>query len=1186
MTLKRKHGTSLYREALSRHDELFARIVREASVVLKDTGDGFMARFGAVSDAVNAALRFQCALAKEPAGVCRLRVRAGIHVGEIEEAGQESSGEMKIVGMAADMAARLMGLAQGGQILLTRSVFNNAREFVRQHPDPGDAPAPALRWVAHGRYLLKGLDEPVEVFEVGGEGIAPLTRPPDSEKACRCVTADEEPMMGWRPGVSGEIPGRPGWFLERKLGEGGFGEVWLGVHRRLSHTRVFKFCFDARKLRSFKREMTLFRLLREALGEREDIARLYDVRLDEPPFLLESEYTSGGDLADWAAAQGGIVEVPIEVRLQLVADVADAVAAAHSVGVLHKDIKPSNILIQMRGGRPRPRLADFGIGMLADASALTDSQVTMTGFTQCTDSAGTQAGTRMYAPPELLEGRPFTIQGDVYSLGVLLYQMTIANLERPLAQGWERYVDDPLLREDIGMCVDGDPSRRFHGAGELARRVRCLEQRRRERLEEQRAKVEVEAAHRREAEAQREAELARAAEARSRTLLAQIYVRDGLAWVEKGDWSLALLLFVHALIQESSDPAAQRNHRVRIRQALARVPRLRLAPHGAGLPSAAWRDRTAEYELVPLGSTAGIVARPPAEPTLESAVTSGSRIPTAELEMTIVDHEGWINTICFSPNGRFLATAGEDGCVRIWSTYDGQPVGAAMEHEAPVRRVAFSPDSNRVVSISDDRLARVWDAAGGQPLTPPISLGSAGFDAEFTPDGTAVVTVSNGDVIGLWDAQTGGARSAPMWLPHGVRRAGGVVGEEVIRVMFESGPAVDRAVALEPAPVATFACGKPVECVALSPDGRRVLAATEGNAVTVWDVASRQPAMPPLTHDAPVRFAAFDPSGERIVSAGMDDCAKLWQSNHGQACTRILKHRDGVGHAAFSPSGLLVATAGMDDSARIWDVSTGFPVSEPLRHEDAVEFVRFSPDGSVLASVGSDERVMLWDVKTGRPIGQPLPHRDSLLHRVEFSPCGRNLLLASGEKTVVLWELATGKALSSFEHEAPVSSMTMAPDGCRLATASADGTVRIWNSRTAKPLTPPMCHTARVNAVAFSRDGARLLACTEDGHLIVWNAITGRSLAPPILHADAVTDAVFCPLGEYVAAGCHDGNVYLWSFAPDPRPAEQLLHLAEVLSAHSVDVTGALAPWRLPEWRQRLAEVQSVLGLDLGAWLV
>ena len=238
-------------------------------------------------------------------------------------------------------------------------------------------------------------------------------------------------------------PRRPGWFIDRKLGEGGFGEVWVARHERTKELRVFKFCFDASRLTSFKRELTLFKLLREALGKREDIAGLLEVELDQSPFYLESEFVAGGNLHDWAVAEGRLVALPLEERLRLVAEIAKAVAAAHSVGIIHKDLKPSNVFMrQDADGRWHPMLADFGIGAVADRSQLERRGITVTGFTQSMLEPGSsRTGTRMYQPPEANLARPATVQGDVYALGVMLYQVVIGDFDQPLGIGWERRLE-------------------------------------------------------------------------------------------------------------------------------------------------------------------------------------------------------------------------------------------------------------------------------------------------------------------------------------------------------------------------------------------------------------------------------------------------------------------------------------------------------------------------------------------------------------------------------------------------------------------------------------------------------------------------------------------------------------------------------------------------------------------------
>jgi len=484
VALKTRLGTGLYAQHLARHDALFREIVSShpEAEIRKDMGDGFLANFASPADAIDAALCFQLALATEPWAGEALKVRVGLHLGEVTEMAERDEGLAKLVGFGADLAARVMGLALPGQILMTRPAFDAAREVVGAHPRPADgSAAPELRWVAHGPYLFQGADETIDVFEVGANGLAPLHAPPDSAKARRAVPVGEEELYGWRPAVGLPVPGRVEWILERPLGEGGFGEVWLARHAEREDALVFKFCFDAEKLRSLRRELAIFRLVKEALGDREDIARIVDIQVDRPPFFLESEFTEQGDLTDWAEARGGIAAVPLETRLSLVAEVAEAVSAAHSVGILHKDIKPSNVLIyEAEDGLPHPRLADFGIGALTDTSRLLKHDITVVGFTETMSSGGsaTLSGTRLYAPPESLAGRAFTVQGDVYALGIVLYQMVIGDLRRPLAHGWEREVADPLLREDIAQAVAGRPEDRFATAAALAERIRSLDARR------------------------------------------------------------------------------------------------------------------------------------------------------------------------------------------------------------------------------------------------------------------------------------------------------------------------------------------------------------------------------------------------------------------------------------------------------------------------------------------------------------------------------------------------------------------------------------------------------------------------------------------------------------------------------------------------------------------------------------
>ncbi len=499
--LVERAGDAAAAELFEKHDRLARDLLEQHGGREIDKTDGFLLLFDRPWQAVLYALDYHRALAElsQAEGV-ELESRVGIHLGEIvlrrnpPRDVARGAKPLEVEGLAKPTAARLMSVAGGRQTLMTQAAFDLARRSATGSERRVDL----LRWLAHGSYLFKGVEEPVEVFEVGVEGVAPLAAPASSEKVTR--VADEDTILGWRPAPGLGIPKRANWVLREKLGEGGFGEVWLGEQEKTGERRVYKFCYDAERLLSLQREITVFRLLKEELGLRDDIARILDWNLDEAPYFIEFVYIEGGSLVDWAEAQGGAGELPLAERLEIVAQVATALAAAHSVGVLHKDIKPANVLMTSdREGRPQAVLTDFGIGLITDRGRLAAKGITVLGLTalDVDVDSGSAAGTQLYLAPELLAGQPPTIQADVYALGVMLYQMVVGDLGRPLAQGWQRRVEDPLLREDIAAFVDGSPARRPGNAAEVARRLRALEERRAARVAEENAARAAERAQRR-----------------------------------------------------------------------------------------------------------------------------------------------------------------------------------------------------------------------------------------------------------------------------------------------------------------------------------------------------------------------------------------------------------------------------------------------------------------------------------------------------------------------------------------------------------------------------------------------------------------------------------------------------------------------------------------------------------------
>lgn len=1120
--LKARVGTTAYSRMLARHDHLFRQIAADfpGAHVLKDTGDGYFASFASASDAVRAALLFQYALAHEPWGEGAIRTRIGIHLGEVVEIEEEAGGRPKVVGVAADIAARIMTLAQGGQILLTDVAFNEARQYVDRHPPVppalaeagvGGAPTttngdlPDLRWVAHGPYLFKGADDRVEVFEVGAIGVAPLSPPAGNDKAKRAVAADEEGTLGWRPAVGLEVPGRAGWVLERRLGEGGFGEVWLARRQRLGQRRVFKFCYEEDRLRSLKREVTLFRLMREALGERKDIARIYEVRLDEPPFFLETEYTEGGDLTEWARQQGGIGRVPPRTRIDLVARTADAVAAAHSVGIFHKDIKPANVLVYQEEGQPRPRLADFGIGAVRDRAALHGHNITVTGFTVATrEGPSTHSGTQMYLPPEVLTGKPFTMQGDIYSLGVLLYQMTVGELDRPLAVGWERDVEDELLRDDIAACVDGDPARRLSAAGELARRLRTLGERREQR---RLAHDAVLAERRRQVESRHRA-------ARRRRLLylsmatALCLVALTVAWqherrrrfqlqsLSESERSLKELALVEQTkaVAEKQNAESERNRAEQAKQAALEAQataELRSAESmafeaDALTESGRWHLARLKYdeaydEFVRLGK----------DPLLaEVGYAKNCRAaPPPVVRWTGVDPPAgqrlaWelkVTAVAFCPtDGSLAVSGGTDKAVKLWDVRTGKLLKRFDGHKFHVLAVAFSPDGRFVVSTSENGEVKLWPVEGGAKEAVSSFEGHQGavYAVAFRPGGASFATGGADGTIRLW----------PLGDPSAGHRVLGRHGADVFALSF------DR-------------------------DGRRLVSGGGNQSLRLWDVESgRWERLG--DHEDDVTAVAFCPDGDRVVSGGRNGQVRVWGIT-GRWNDRLGDHRQRVNALALSPDGRYVVSAGADNVVRLWDINGVREVAVFSGLSKPVNGVAFCPQGRRIIAGGNDWMIAVWDVLGEGKLVTPPDHAGPI-RGLAFSPDSRLMATVGRDRVLRLWDVASDQILRAtpVDGDGEVSGASISPDG-RLVAVGVGSFVRLWRVADGKEL-PPLAHTGAVRDVAFAPDG-RLAAATADGRVTLWDVARAEALKSHVTRM-ALNSVSFSPDGKFFVAGCEDMN--------------------------------------------------------------
>ncbi len=288
-------------------------------------------------------------------------------------------------------------------------------------------------------------------------------------------SAPVQPRFAFAPGDA--VPRRPEWQLIEPLGDRVAGDVWRGRHRKTGETRIFKFAEGADRLRTLTREAALSRIMIKVFGLGGPIAQVFECNLDIEPFFIESR-DAGISLIDWAGAAGGLGAVALEQRLEIATRSARALAAVHNIGVIHEDFKPANILIETVAGEPRLNLVGFGGGLIINDEVMKAFAITDFADETMPEEHGPTFGSSPYRAPELLTGAAPTAKSDIYSLGLVLFQLLVGDFDHILAPGWESEVSDPLLRSDVGDAAAGDPAARIGSAAELADRLEQLGERR------------------------------------------------------------------------------------------------------------------------------------------------------------------------------------------------------------------------------------------------------------------------------------------------------------------------------------------------------------------------------------------------------------------------------------------------------------------------------------------------------------------------------------------------------------------------------------------------------------------------------------------------------------------------------------------------------------------------------------
>jgi WD40 repeat protein len=338
--------------------------------------------------------------------------------------------------------------------------------------------------------------------------------------------------------------------------------------------------------------------------------------------------------------------------------------------------------------------------------------------------------------------------------------------------------------------------------------------------------------------------------------------------------------------------------------------------------------------------------------------------------------------------------------------------------------------------------------------------------------------------------------------------------------------------------------------VAISPDGRRTLIASDRGTARVCDARTGEPIGAALAHGSWIYSAAWSPGGERAVTASYDGTAIVWELSTGSPVATLRGHEKAVYAAQWSADGAHIVTASGDKTARVWDARTGRAVGRPLLHSAAVNFAHFSPEGRRVVTAPNDgSGAWVWDFRTGQPVAGPFRH-DCPLQSTQWSPDGLLLVTASSDRTARVWDARTGRAVGDpLRHQGPVTSARWSSDGRRIVTTSSDRTARVWDTRSTRAIGEPLPHGAAAYLAQFDPEG-RVLTASWDWSLNQWDAPTIPASGVPLRHAGPVRAVQWSADGKRVLTEMDDGTRSEWDAstglasgatplqAGEPKPAE------------------------------------------------
>ena len=524
-------------------------------------------------------------------------------------------------------------------------------------------------------------------------------------------------------------------------------------------------------------------------------------------------------------------------------------------------------------------------------------------------------------------------------------------------------------------------------------------------------------------------------------------------------------------------------------------------------------------------------------------VADGKQLLTCKVD------EGWVWSVAFSPNGRFLASSA-NRAVHLWDVQTGECLQRLQGYSDRVFSLAFSPDGRLLASGSEDHLIRVWDIRTSQLLQILSGHADQVRSVAFAPQAYPNIPLGLSQKADLSELSL---RKQTSWenLPLQPQNS---------KFLLASG-SYDGTVRLWD--VRTGNCLSILEghnhwvwSVAFSPDGRILASGSRDRTIKLWEVSTCQCLKTLTGHSQQIRTVAFSGDGKTLASGSDDQSIRLWNQHTGETLRILQGHTSWISCIAFSPDTYLLASGSEDQSVRLWETHTNLCLKSLQGHSNGVWSVAFDPQGTTLASGSQDRIIRFWDIKTSQCF-KTLQGHTSWVWSVAFNSEGDILASGSEDRTIKLWDTRSGQALRTLKgHTDTVFSVIFSPVrkafseevGQIVFSGSLDGTIKLWDVQTGECHQTWKGHSGGVWSITLSLDGQLLASGSQDQTLKLWDVKTNRCIKTLLGHSSWIRACAISPNQQTVVSGSADGIVKLWHIDTGECYQTLLAHTGPVLS--------------------------------------